>query len=969
LLEQLWEIPDWSRVLRADTVFIKKQIALMTTTEMKVRALTMLSANPQLVADFRGLLEDYAAGRSQNLRLAAQSALAQAQTPVVEQQETPTELPDYDPLPTPALPPNVLEILEDVVRAAKATVAAKHLDPKGWDLVARAARTPHDELVTFAKILTDDTGGWLRIKTPRYTVVTILEQTPQLHLGFEHLLRLLWPQDHALGALARFSSMFLDDAHSPQFKDLRAVKDVMVSAGIPNPEFTAAMFYINWRNEFVNEHYGPPILPDQAWPLFIENPDVLQQIMGMKAMPRSAMPYWLTQTDLLPFGLELLAAMPAPPAEYWPRITELALTPSKTYQALAQQAAAKIPGIRATIEESLGSRIQSERSSAARWLGRLGDPQSEPALRRAAATESNPAVKAEILAALSDSGVDISEWLSPDTLTADAHKGLKRKLPKDIEWFPFDALPGLTWADGSPVDPVVPQWWTILACTLKEATPNALLDLYLEQLDPASAVALGNFALDGFVAFDLRTISESEAREYADLAAPRKLANQQKFHKQWPDRYPEPEPIEVIHQRFLKERMNEHVGSAMKAKGILALASHCDPARLVGAFVNYEKNHSVRRGQMTALVQAATNRDDPEILQLLLRLAQRFRMATIQNLAAQLIAQAATRLNWTEAELADRTVPTAGFDEKGILVLDYGPRQFTAVLTPDLKIELRNSEGKTIKALPAANANDDPEAVAAAKKQLSTTKKELAALAKSQLARLDDAMVAERRWAVADWRNDLLEHPIMGRLAARIVWQWLDADGAALGSFRPEPDGSLVASTDDDFDLGDSGLIRIAHQADLGDADSGAWQQHLADYKLTPALHQFGFEPLPPTDPDARAYTDREGWVIGNRALAGAAKKLGYVPGAREDGGVYYSYDRSYKALDLVVQLEFTGDFDQSESYSVAVTQLSFQKSSARNPELLTDVPKRLLMSAHDDYLTAAAKGSFDQNWRTALHW
>jgi hypothetical protein len=48
----------------------------------------------------------------------------------------------------------------------------------------------------------------------------------------------------------------------------------------------------------------------------------------------------------------------------------------------------------------------------------------------------------------------------------------------------------------------------------------------------------------------------------------------------------------------------------------------------------------------------------------------------------------ADRKGWTLAELADLTIPTAGLDDQGVLTLDFGPRQFTAMLNEDLEFML-----------------------------------------------------------------------------------------------------------------------------------------------------------------------------------------------------------------------------------------------------------------------------------------
>ena len=89
----------------------------------------------------------------------------------------------------------------------------------------------------------------------------------------------------------------------------------------------------------------------------------------------------------------------------------------------------------------------------------------------------------------------------------------------------------------------------------------------------------------------------------------------------------------------------------------------------------------------------------------------------MQELAKTLVTRIAERNHWTADELADRTIPTAGLDENGILTLEYGSRTLSAYVDDADKFVLKNEEGKTIKALPAPRQSDDAALVKEAKSQ------------------------------------------------------------------------------------------------------------------------------------------------------------------------------------------------------------------------------------------------------------
>src|SRR6185503_6716606 len=126
--------------------------------------------------------------------------------------------------------------------------------------------------------------------------------------------------------------------------------------------------------------------------------------------------------------------------------------------------------------------------------------------------------------------------------------------------------------------------------------------------------------------------------------------------------------------------------------------------------------YGTRAAQGKALIAMLAWIEHPSATQLMLAIGSRFRTKGFQEEATRQAAALADRKGWTLAELADRTIPTAGFDEAGRLELSYGPRTFAAELGAELKVELASPEGKRIAALPDPRAEDDAELARAAKK-------------------------------------------------------------------------------------------------------------------------------------------------------------------------------------------------------------------------------------------------------------
>ena len=165
--------------------------------------------------------------------------------------------------------------------------------------------------------------------------------------------------------------------------------------------------------------------------------------------------------------------------------------------------------------------------------------------------------------------------------------------------------------------------------------------------------------------------------------------------------------------------------------------------------------------------------------------------------------------SWRDEELADRTVPTAGFDADGLLRLSYGQREFTGRLTPDFKIRVTSPDGRSRAGLPAPRAGEDAEVVRAAKKRLSAARKEAKEVLTLQSERLYEAMCASRTWPAAEWRELLAGHPLVGQLVTRLIWT------------TTPPGGETAAAEDSGRDAtGDAGSAATAGSGVSGEISS-----------------------------------------------------------------------------------------------------------------------------------------------------
>jgi len=763
----------------------------------------------------------------------------------------------------------------------------------------------------------------------------------------------------------------------PSQLDLRQLSDAATRCGAAPDLFArTCLFHGSGRN--LPQAILPP---DAVWPLLARHPELIDEALGLSASERAPGDPPVAQ------ALSILDTFPTVPSRWLPRVLELALGEAKTPRLAAQRVLGKLPDIGMRVADALGSSKQELRIEAARWLARIDCRPAIPALYAALDKESRETVSAELMTALERLGEDITPRLAPETLLKQARKGLKAKPPSGLGWLNLDQLPACAWRDagaagpGAPVDPDIVRWWVILAARLREPAANALLVRYLGLLDGASQAALGRFLLQNFIAHDTAGPPLEEALAHAAKEAPGLYQYYQQAARQYPDWYAQEGKLteEQIFEQLKRQKLAEYRGSAIGEKGILALTCGMPGHELVDAIRLYMRDHYTRRAQIESMLEAASVSDDPAVIQFVLSISRRYRTASVQQKARLLVDRIAERNRWTPEQLADRTIPTGGLDESGRMRFDYGGRSFSVVLDDKLKPVLLNAEGKALAALPAARQNDDPESIKEGKQLFTACKKEVRQVVDMQTARLYEAMCAGRRWPAGEWDEYVRRHPVVGRLAQRLVWMRVGADGRLLSLLRPLDDGSLIDADDEEVALAPEEGIALAHASLLDEAQVRAWQAHLKDYKVPPLFAQLARRAPVLADPDADLIDDRLGWISDTFTLRGAFGKQDYARGSAEDGGVFFEYTKDFGSAGLQVRIEFSGSSLPEENMPAALKTLSFVRLGAPGGYWsgggsgglpLSKVPPVLLAEAYGDYhAVAAATQGFDPDWQRKMPW
>lgn len=707
---------------------------------------------------------------------------------------------------------------------------------------------------------------------------------------------------------------------------------------------------------------------DALWPFLAANLDVVID------HARPVQNDWYTDDKAF---FRLVATFPQQPRAVTERLFEVALGTGKTNRREAQDALATNPERTDRAAAALADGRGEVRTVAASWLARIADPAALPALEKAVRREKQDGPKAAMVDALAALGRPAEDYLDLDGLLADAQRTATKGYPAALAWMPWERLPVVRWdASGAEVPVVLVRHLVAQSVRAKTSEPNALLRRYASLMHAEDRHALAEALLQVWLEEDLRPAPVAEAEASARRHA-------QMVHG-WSWGPTAGQSVEQIYASVLPGFLRQPVGSASASRGVLAVVAACGDRSVVAPAERYVKEwYGQRAAQSKALIGMLAWVDDPVAIQVVLAVASRFRTKSIQEEAARQAEALAERRGWGVDELADRTVPTAGFDDDGTLRLEYGEdRWFTARVLPDLTVELRDQTGKGIKSLPAARKSDDPEQVAAAKKALTSARKDLKGVVGLQQARLYDAMCTERDWAAADWLAHFAGHPLMRLLVSRLVWVAERAgDGdeppVRVATFRLLDDGSLTDADDEPVGLeaGDPALrVRIAHDTSLSAAEVDAWTTHLADYEVEPLFAQLGrgVHAISEQQRREQKLTDFEGHVLSTFALRGRATKLGWTRGPAEDGGWFTTYHKRFPSLGLLAELEFTGNPLPEEDRPCAILSLSFRRAvrtpdgGERTTELkLGDVPAVMLSETwHDVRLIAAEGTGFDPDWK-----
>ncbi len=215
----------------------------------------------------------------------------------------------------------------------------------------------------------------------------------------------------------------------------------------------------------------------------------------------------------------------------------------------------------------------------------------------------------------------------------------------------------------------------------------------------------------------------------------------------------------------------------------------------------------------------------------------------IKERANKALQEIADNRQLTLEQLADRSVPDLGLNHYGKLELDFGSRIFTISFDEHLQPRITDQDGKIRKNLPKPAKKDDPSLAEASIQTFKDLKKQLKSVASMQIKRLEQAMIAQRRWSFEDFNRFFVQHPVMRNIAQSLAWAMYktnDTQDNFVGLCRITEELTFTDEQDDDISIDDiqSYQFCIAHTINTPKENVASFADMLQDYEILQPFEQ-----------------------------------------------------------------------------------------------------------------------------------
>lgn len=232
----------------------------------------------------------------------------------------------------------------------------------------------------------------------------------------------------------------------------------------------------------------------------------------------------------------------------------------------------------------------------------------------------------------------------------------------------------------------------------------------------------------------------------------------------------------------------------------------------------------------------------------------RVKFGTAQKSIEKALVATAARVGLPREDLEEMAVPAYGLTEVGRSTEVMG--DLTAELTvtgAGTQLRWLKPDGKPQTSVPASVKAGFAEEV----KELQGTAKDIQRMLPAQRERLDTLFLQQKTWPLALWRERYLDHPLVGVIARRLIWEFTTDGKPVAGVFH---DGRMVDLDLRPVSLNDSQTtVNLWHPIGKETEEVLAWRGWLDDQQLQQPFKQAHREVYLLTDAErqTRIYSNR----------------------------------------------------------------------------------------------------------------
>ena len=352
-----------------------------------------------------------------------------------------------------------------------------------------------------------------------------------------------------------------------------------------------------------------------------------------------------------------------------------------------------------------------------------------------------------------------------------------------------------------------------------------------------------------------------------------------------------------------------------------------------------------KREAVREALSALCDHGSPTALQVVQRLAQRYKYRGHDNLPLALLGATARKRGVTLGTLEDMSVPSCGLDARGTRRFSYGPRTFRLEVDGEMRLSVvAEDDGTRLPRLPRSRTTDEEEKVRQAQTDFARLKRDIEAMLPVQCRRLEGALAKGRRWTLSGWTENVRRHPLMQIIARRLVWALYDGE-ARLRTFRLDDQDELSDENDDVCSLDGGEHIRLGHPADMVAEEREAWSTVFADYEIMQPFAQLARPAFSLSDAErmstSLAAFSHEATELG--PLHGRFNRADWVKGAVNDVVLIRTFHKEF-AGDVWATAHLEPGFHPAgfDDGPQTVTHVSFRVPGSRTAAL-REVPAAAL--------------------------